>query len=51
MEIGLFYICFLVLVGIMANKRHRCVGCWVIAALFITPIISILLLLALGDKN
>ena len=40
-----------VVVGAMANKRHRSVLGWLFVAIFTTPIIAIILLLCLGDSH
>ena len=47
----IFYISFVVLVGIMANKRKRSTAGWVILSLVVSPLITILFLLALGEKE
>ena len=46
-----FSVSFVILAGIMANKRNRSTAGWVILSLVVSPIITILFLLALGKKE
>ena len=46
-----FYVPFVILAGIMANKRKRSTAGWVILSLVVSPLITILFLLALGEKE
>lgn len=43
-------IIFTIVVGIMATKRNRTVFGWVFLSLFISPLLCIILLWALGEK-
>lgn len=45
-SIGLY-----VLAGIMAKRRHRSVALWVIISILTTPILSIIILLCVGDSD
>lgn len=49
MIVAFFWILFLVLVAIMAHKRHRSMLGWVLFGVFFSPIFPILFLLALGS--
>lgn len=40
-----------VLAGIMAKRRHRSVALWVIISILTTPILSIIILLCVGDSD
>jgi len=47
----ILYILLLVVVGVMANHRHRDVVIWVCVSIFITPFVSIPLLLLKGNSR
>lgn len=46
----MFLIVLTIVVGIMASKRNRCTFGWVILSFFISPLLCIILLWALGVK-
>ena len=53
--IGIFvlgiYVGMYVLVAVMANKRHRNAALWVLVSLFATPLLTIIILLCIGEDN
>lgn len=51
MELLLFYIGGVVVVGILASKRNRSVGMWVLLAIVISPLLAGLIVLALGEAE
>lgn len=53
--VGIFvlgiYVGMYVLVAVMANKRHRNAALWVLVSLFATPLLTIIILLCIGEDN
>ena len=53
--IGVFvlgiYVGMYVLVAVMANKRHRNAALWGLVSLFATPLLTIIILLCIGEDN
>ena len=45
------YIGLYVLTAVMAQRRHRSAALWVITSLFTTPVITIIILLCIGDSD
>lgn len=45
------YVGMYVLVAVMANKRHRNAALWVLVSLFATPLLTIIILLCIGEDN
>ena len=51
MEFILIWVCFSVLVWMMADKRGRSGFLWFLLSLFISPLLSIIFLLVAGDAD
>jgi hypothetical protein len=51
MEILIFWIAGMIITGILASRRGRNVFGWVVLAFFVSPLISLLLLVVLPRKR